>query len=168
METSNFLEQLEPCSECGSSDLAWCAISVRPYCRECNHWGRVNFGLPKEAIKEWNATYERIVETQKKLEQHANLLKDRKPTTERKLYHATTPKKVQLYHHSQRIIKPVRGFTTLTAALAWACKTNRTVVLEVVGTNCHKLPDHHNQFGEAWWIDHDVTEWKCVFSPKGI
>jgi hypothetical protein len=31
-----------------------------------------------------------------------------------------------------------------------------------------KLPDHHNEFGEAWWIDHDVpqAEWKCVFSPK--
>jgi hypothetical protein len=82
------------------------------------------------------------------------------------LYHATTPKKVQHYHASGRIIAPVRGFTTLQAALAWACKTGRSVVLSVHGENCHKLPDHHNQFGEAWWVDHDVSAWKCVFSPK--
>lgn len=82
------------------------------------------------------------------------------------LYHATTPKKVQHYHASGRIIAPVRGFTTLQAAMAWACKTGRSVVLAVQGEDCHKLPDHHNAFGEAWWIDHDVSAWKCVFSPK--
>ncbi len=82
------------------------------------------------------------------------------------LYHATTPKKVQHYHASGRIIAPVRGFTTLQAAMAWACKTGRSVVLAVHGEDCHKLPDHHNAFGEAWWIDHDVSAWKCVFSPK--
>ena len=82
------------------------------------------------------------------------------------LYHATTPKKVQHYHASGRIIAQVRGFTTLPAALAWACKTGRSVVLAVQGEDCHKLPDHHNSFGEAWWIDHDVPAWKCVFSPK--
>jgi hypothetical protein len=90
------------------------------------------------------------------------------PLTQKKLtlYHATTPKKVKLYHQSRRIIKPVRGFTTLQAALAWACKVNRTVILAVKGQDCHKLPDHHNPWGEAWWIDHDVYEWQCVFSPK--
>lgn len=31
---------------------------------------------------------------------------------------------------------------------------------------CHKLPDHHNSEGEAWWIDSYVYLWKCVFSPK--
>ena len=82
------------------------------------------------------------------------------------LYHATTPKKVQHYHASGRIIAPVRGFTTLQAAMAWACKTGRSVVLAVQGEDCHKLPDHHNAFGEAWWVDHDVSAWKCVFSPK--
>jgi hypothetical protein len=82
------------------------------------------------------------------------------------LFHVTTPKKVRAYHASKRIIAPVRGFTTLLAALAWGCKTGRSVVLEVSGQDCHKLPDHHSHFGEAWWIDHDVAEWKCVFSPK--
>ena len=82
------------------------------------------------------------------------------------LYHATTPKKVQHYHASGRIIAPVRGFTTLTAAMAWACKTGRSVVLAVQGEDCHTLPDHHNAFGEAWWVDHDVSAWKCILSPK--
>ena len=88
------------------------------------------------------------------------------PKREMVLYHATTPKKVQHYHASGRIIAPVRGFTTLQAAMAWAIKTGRSVVLAVQGEDCHKLPDHHNAFGEAWWIDHDVSAWKCVFSPK--
>lgn len=30
----------------------------------------------------------------------------------------------------------------------------------------HKLPDHHNVFGEAWWHDGDVAEWRCVFSAE--
>lgn len=65
------------------------------------------------------------------------------------LYHATTPKKVQAYHASNRIRLPVRGFTTLQGAMAWACKTGRSVILELQGTDCYKLPDHHNQWGEA-------------------
>lgn len=85
---------------------------------------------------------------------------------EKTLFHVTTEKKVRAYHSSGRIIAPVRGFTTLIGALAWACKVGRCIVLEIRGKDCHKLPDHHNRFGEAWWIDHDITEWKCVFSPK--
>jgi hypothetical protein len=84
----------------------------------------------------------------------------------RKLYHVTTPKKVQRYHESRRIIAPVRGFTTLTAALAWGCKTGRSVVLEIESEDVHKLPDHHNRFGEAWWSATDVSKWSCAFSPK--
>ena len=80
------------------------------------------------------------------------------------LYHATTPKKVKLYHHSERIIAPVRGFTTPMAAMAWAMKTGRVVILEIECDAPHKLPDHHNEFGEAWWNDGDVTNWKCFYS----
>lgn len=83
-----------------------------------------------------------------------------------KLYHATTPKKAQRYRHSARIIAPVRGFTTLQAAMAWACKVGRTVIMEIDAPNAHKLPDHHNEFGHAWWNDGDVTEWTCVFSAE--
>ena len=86
--------------------------------------------------------------------------------TSMKLYHATTPKKVRAYGASGRIIAPVRGFTTLQAAMAWALKVGRSVILEVSGKDCHKLPDHHNQWGAAWWIDHDVKTWRCVFSPE--
>ena len=82
------------------------------------------------------------------------------------LFHATTQKKVQKYNQSGRIIAPVRAFTTLQAAMAWACKVNRSVVLQIEGKDCHKLPDHHNAWGEAWCVDHDVLQWKCVFSPK--
>lgn len=85
-----------------------------------------------------------------------------------KLYHATTPKKVQRYHASgHRIIAPVRGFNTLKAAMAWAMKTKRSVVLEIDGTGALKLPDHHNAFGDAYWLDRDITEWRCVVSPGG-
>lgn len=83
------------------------------------------------------------------------------------LYHATTQKKVQMYHESKTIRSPVRGFTTLMGAMAWSMKTNRNVILQIEAYNPHKLPDHHNEFGEAWWNDGDITEWKCVFSAHG-
>lgn len=85
------------------------------------------------------------------------------------LYHATTPKKARLYKASGRINKPVRGFTTLQAAMAWAMKVGRTVVYQVDATPhhaCYKLPDHHNQFGNAWWVDGDCVDFKCVFSAE--
>lgn len=81
-----------------------------------------------------------------------------------KLYHATTPKKAKRYRETGHIIKPVRGFTTLQGAMAWALKTGRTVIYELEGEPAYKLPDHHNKFGEAWWIDKDVPlhDIKCV------
>ena len=79
------------------------------------------------------------------------------------LFHATTEKKARHYRETGYIRKPVRGFTTVQAAMAWAMKVNRTVIYQVQG-DAHKLPDHHNQFGEAWWIDSNVTDFKCVFS----
>lgn len=93
-----------------------------------------------------------------------------------KLYHATTPKKAKLYRETDHINKPVRGFTTLQAAMLWSLSIegSRTVFLEVNSQETipdekiHKLPDHHNQFGEAWWIDEDVSckNYKCVLSAK--
>lgn len=72
------------------------------------------------------------------------------------LYHCTTPKKAKMYHDTGAILKPVRGFTTLQAAMAWCIHTGRTVIYEIKGGPAYKLPDHHNRFGEAWWIDEDV------------
>jgi hypothetical protein len=80
------------------------------------------------------------------------------------LYHATTPKRAKKYRESGCIKAPVRGFTTLTAALAWAVKVGRTVIYEIDCPNAHKLPDHHNGFGDAYWNDGDVTHFVCVFS----
>ena len=80
------------------------------------------------------------------------------------LYHATTPKKALLYRHLGRIIAPVRGFTTPAGAMAWAMRTGRTVIMEIVCPNPYKLPDHHNPFGDAWWNDGDVLDWRCLYS----
>ena len=83
------------------------------------------------------------------------------------LYHATTQKKAKIYRNAGRIKSPVRGFSTDKAAMAWAMKTGRTVILEFTATNPHKLPDHNNQVGDAWWNDGDITDWRCVFSAHG-
>ncbi|WP_281513141.1 hypothetical protein [Bacteroides acidifaciens] len=85
-----------------------------------------------------------------------------------KLYHVTTPKKAKRYRQTGAICCPVRGFTNIMAALAWAVKTGRTVVYEIEGYPAYKLPDHHNIFGEAWWIDRDIPieTAKCVFSAE--
>lgn len=85
-----------------------------------------------------------------------------------KLYHVTTPKKVKKYKETGRIISPVRGFTTLIAAMAWAIKVGRSVILEIEATNAYKLPDHHNQWGDAYWNDGDIKEYKCVYSPEKV
>jgi hypothetical protein len=82
------------------------------------------------------------------------------------LYHATTPKKAQRYRETGAILAPVRGFTTLEAAMAWAVKVGRTVIYEIECPMAYKLPDHHNRFGEAWWNDGDVSGFRCVFSAE--
>ena len=78
-----------------------------------------------------------------------------------KIYHVTTKKKAKRYKASGRIIRPVRGFDSLLAAMAWAIKTGRGVIYEIDCSGLqevlHKLPDHHNRFGTAWWIDQDVS-----------
>jgi len=84
-----------------------------------------------------------------------------------KLYHVTTEKKARAYHLSGKINAPVRGFTTLMGAMAWAMKVGRTVIYEIDAYRPYKLPDHHNQFGEAWWNDGDIEEFQCVFSARG-
>ena len=52
-------------------------------------------------------------------------------------------------------------------AMAWAMKVGRDVIIEFEANAPHKLPDHHNKFGEAWWNDGDVEEWTCSFSAHG-
>lgn len=43
------------CPECGSGDVRFDNISVRPYCADCSHWGAVNMtGTSKDSVKAWN------------------------------------------------------------------------------------------------------------------
>ena len=83
-----------------------------------------------------------------------------------KLYHSTSQKKAKRYHSSGFIKSPVRGFTTLQAAMYWSMKVGRTVIYEVDANNPHKLPDHHNEYGEAWWNDGnvDINNINCIVS----
>lgn len=83
-----------------------------------------------------------------------------------KLFHVATARKVRRYRETGYIKAPVRGFTTLMAAMAWAIKVNRQVILEFEADKPHKLPDHHNRFGEAWWNDGDIHQWVCAFSAE--
>lgn len=43
-----------PCPKCGSGDVRWCNISVRPHCGDCGYWAPVNFGSAEEAVIAWN------------------------------------------------------------------------------------------------------------------
>ncbi len=81
-----------------------------------------------------------------------------------KIYHVTTEKKAKLYRQTGAILKPVRGFENLQAAMAWAIKVGRKVIYEFESEQVWKLPDHHNMFGEAYWTDNDIKDFKCVFS----
>ena len=73
-----------------------------------------------------------------------------------KLFHCTTPKKYKRYEISNRIIAPVRGFSTLEAAKKWCELTGRTMILSFNCDNVWKLPDHHNKYGTAWWNETDI------------
>ena len=84
----------------------------------------------------------------------------------KELYHVTTPKKAKRYKESGKIIKPVRGFDTLLAAMYWAMRTGRTVIYVFQTDKAYKLPDHHNEFGNAYWVDEDVENYKCVVSTN--
>ena len=83
------------------------------------------------------------------------------------LYHSTTQKKAKLYRQTGFIKTPVKGFTTIQAAMAWSMKVSRTVILKFEAEKPYKLPDHHNQYGEAWWNDGNIYQWDCVFSAHG-
>lgn len=83
-----------------------------------------------------------------------------------KLYHCTTPKKAKAYRITGYIKAPVRGFNTIEAALAWCVKVGRSVIYEINTNKFYKLPDHHNQFGEAYWSEENIKDFKCVYSAK--
>ena len=46
--------ELRNCPNCGSGDVLFCEISVRPHCNDCKHWAPVNHGTKQEAVDKWN------------------------------------------------------------------------------------------------------------------
>ena len=85
------------------------------------------------------------------------------------LFHVTTGRKVKAYRMTGRINAPVRGFDTLQGAMAWAMKVGRKVIMRVeCVTPAQMLPDHHNEWGKAWWTgDVPVDRMKCAYSAEG-
>lgn len=85
------------------------------------------------------------------------------------LFHVTTGRKVKAYRMTGMIHAPVRGFDTLMAAMAWAMKTGRKVIMRVeCVTPAQLLPDHHNEWGKAWWTgDVPVDRMRCAYSAEG-
>jgi hypothetical protein len=81
----------------------------------------------------------------------------------------TTGRKAKLYRKTGQINAPVRGFDNLMAAMAWAMKTGRKVIMRVEPiTRPQMLPDHQNAYGQAWWTDSiPVSRVKCEYSAEG-
>lgn len=52
------------CSECGSGDVHFCNISVRPYCNECRYWAPVNWGSIHDAVFLWNKKVKKAQESE--------------------------------------------------------------------------------------------------------
>ena len=53
--------------------------------------------------------------------------------------------------------------------MLWCIKTRITVIYEIKAPDkeiTHKLPDHHNNFGNAYWIEQNIKyeDIKCVLS----
>lgn len=85
-----------------------------------------------------------------------------------KVYHCTTSKKAKKYKESGKIIAPVRAFNTLQAAMLWCMHTMRNVIYEMDFDSPQKLPDHHNQFGKAFWNSNNIPyeNIKCIVSVE--
>lgn len=80
-----------------------------------------------------------------------------------KLWHATTEQQLRRYSDAGHILAPVRGFDTDRAAMAWAMTTGRNVLLEIDVRELRvaMMPDHHNQYGAAWWTPDNAPMSLC-------
>ena len=88
------------------------------------------------------------------------------------LYHVTTAKLARRYRQQGFIRGPVRGFDTLQGALLWALHVGRKVIYRIDTTErspVRLLPDHHNAWGNAYWIEGNVPIEciRCVVSAAG-
>ena len=75
-----------------------------------------------------------------------------------RFWHVTTERKAKKYRQSCKINAPVRGWTSLEAAMAWAMKTGRKVIYEVTpAAQIFPMPDHSNKYGRGVFVDADVS-----------
>lgn len=81
------------------------------------------------------------------------------------LYHVTSGSKLNAYRQAGMIRKPVRGYSTLLAAMAWAMSVERQIIIKVEGS-AKKMPDHGNKWGDAFWIGSDVTQFEVIFDAR--
>lgn len=144
--------------ESGNNKSLWVYANIHPQDFQ-NHYKDV----PQSLVVKHALMYKAFQE----FENEVKKLSDNSNTT--KIYHATTPAKVKKYRETGHIVKPVRGFDNQLAAMAWASKVMRTVILEVEvdSSKLHKLPDHHNAYGNAYWYDDNADNFVCVFSADG-
>ena len=78
-----------------------------------------------------------------------------------KIYHCTTPKKMERYKNTGCILSPVRGWKYLRSAENWCKKTGRTIILEMEIGTAYPPPDHKPLF-HSYWADENVKEYQIV------
>lgn len=79
-----------------------------------------------------------------------------------KIFHCTTPKKLNRYNITGAILPPVRGWTTEYSARKWMKKVGRTILLVFNKPDrLYPLPIK----GGAVWTDCLVNEWEIKPCP---
>lgn len=80
------------CPQCGSGDVHWDSISVRPFCNECGYWPPINFGTAEDASKDWNERLERLTrESNKERVKHVVFVYRHKKTSRIAAYYLDSP-----------------------------------------------------------------------------
>lgn len=178
------MEELKLCPFCGGKAVLDDKFFVCVYCLHCNNHTATEL-IADKAVKAWNRRFIDLKELNIpaicKSCDHINCENGNCMYTNfceyqnnlirkdiRTLYHVTTVKKAKLYRQTGHINKPVRGFDSLMGAMVWAIKTGRKIIYAVSGEPSYLLPDHHNDYGKAYWIDENipVDRIKCVYSAE--
>jgi len=76
-----------------------------------------------------------------------------------KVYHCTTPKKLERYIDTGCILPPVRYWTTKYSAERWCKKTQRSIII------CFDKPDPSWPLpikGGAEWTNRQVDKWNII------
>lgn len=79
-----------------------------------------------------------------------------------KLYHCTTPNKLERYKNTGAILPPVRGWKWINSAKEWGRKTQRSLILEIETSELvYPLPDHKPLY-HSFWTPDIIRNWKIV------